>query len=39
METLLIILVIVLLAGLVIWQLSLELRVVKLVIKFFRSLR
>ncbi len=36
METLFVIVVIALVAGLVIWELSLRIRLVKLIIKFFR---
>lgn len=39
METFFVVLVLVLIAGIAIWELSLRVRLVKLVIKFFKSLR
>ena len=39
METFFVVLVVVLIAVALIWELSLRVRLVKLVIKFFRSLR
>jgi len=39
METFFVVLLLVLIAGIAIWELSLRVRLVKLVIKFFKSLR